>query len=194
MCIRDRLQDVIEWFDLSNPGLVDDCCEELYRQKIILPGDGQTQRKFVFAVADVLTATKKFYVLGGELVELRSFTSHGHETRLDPISPRDAITSVEEFVQFGVHKATKDGESRFVPKSMTAENASILLEAHQLRQRIPQIKRMLGVPIPILSEDGSIALPPRGYDPSQQVFLDLTAPEIEAVSFFNCLLYTSRGV
>lgn len=186
-CQGRKIHDVIERFDATHPGLVDDCCNERYRQKIILPGEGQPAREFSLAVADALIATKKIYIRGDELVELRSFTSHSHETRLDPITPTDAITALEEFVQFGVNKASKNGEFRFLPKSMTTEHASILLGAHPFRQRLPRIKRMLGVPMPVFSKDGDIVLPAKGYDQNEQTFLDFTAPEIEVVSFTTAL-------
>ncbi|WP_395750112.1 DNA polymerase [Prosthecobacter sp.] len=182
-CQGRKLLEVIERFDLSNPGLVDSCCAEPHRPKVILPGEGQTQSMFVRSVAEVMAKAETYFLLGDEVVEVSHLPGNGHQRRLRPLTPRDAITSAEQVVQLGIYKPSRGGDVRFVPKSMNAETAAILLESQQLRQRLPQIRRMLRVPIPVFSDDGSIVLPRHGYDEKHQTFLDLSAPKINSLCF-----------
>jgi len=186
-CESRKLLEVIAAFDASHPDLVDDCCGERYRPRVILPGEGQPLRRFVQDVTKELSSLTGYYVRGEEVVQIRASPTSESRTKLQQLTPRAAITAFEEHIEFGIHKSSKDGESRFVPKSMTMDVASTLLESHSLKDTLPAIGRVLQVPIPVQGEDGSIEFPRHGYDPRHQTYLDPTAPQIAQVSYDEAL-------
>ncbi|MBE2283069.1 MAG: bifunctional DNA primase/polymerase [Prosthecobacter sp.] len=186
-CESRKLPEAIAAFDASHPDLIDDCCGERYRPRVILPGEGQPLRLFVRDVTKELSCLSGYYVRGEEVVQIRSHPTSGSRTKLQQLTPRAAITAFEEHIEFGIHKPARDGESRFVPKSMSMDIASTLLESHSLKDKLPTIGRVLQVPIPVQGEDGGIEFPRHGYDPRHQTYLDPKAPQIAQVSYDEAL-------
>lgn len=186
-CESRKLPEAIAAFDASHPDLVDECCGERYRPRVILPGEGQPVSLFVRDVAKELSCLPGYYVRGEEVVQIRSRPKSGSGTKLQQLTPRAAITAFEEQIEFGIHKPSRNGESRFVPKSMTMDVASTLLESHPLKDKLPAIGRVLQVPIPVQGEDGIIEFPMHGYDSRHQTYLDPAAPQIAPVSHDEAL-------
>lgn len=186
-CESRKLLEVIAAFDASDTDLVDDCCDERYRPRVILPGEGQPHRKFVSDVVAKLPPASGYYIHGDELVQIRPRSASVTKTKLQALASRTAVTSFEEHIEFGIHKMSKEGESRFVAKSMTTDAASILLESAMLRDSLPVIRRVLNVPVPVVGDSGALELPTTGYDPRHSTYLDPAVPSVARVGFQEAL-------
>ena len=60
----------------------------------------------------------------------------------------------------------------FLRHTMTRECAAKLLAAPQFRRKLPEIIRILDIPLPIRTPGGGIVFPESGYDPRFRSYLD----------------------
>ena len=65
---------------------------------------------------------------------------------------------------------------------MTRECAAGLLAAPQFKRKLPEIIRILDLPLPIRMADGDIAYPRIGYDPRFRIYTDPGSPKIRPMS------------
>lgn len=191
-CEGRGLPEMLVRIEESHPGQINRCCE---RARIWVPGDpvpmielpglGRSQSEFADDVAQALVPTKKVFVHGDEIVEIRS--SREDEVaggmKLHALCPNEVVTGFERFITFV--KPKKDGDLiQLVPASMT--KPEVLLASYSLRDNLPRIDRLLEVPIPVLRNDEIIS-PERGYDERLRTFLDPAAPVPEKMSFDEAL-------
>lgn len=97
------------------------------------------------------------------------------------LTPAKARTWLEQFIEPGIDVETPKGTGvfRFAARSMSEACARSLLVSPQFLQHIPQIDRILDVPIPIRKPDGEIVFPKLGFNPSLGVYCAPGAPEIK---------------
>ncbi|MEN8713507.1 MAG: DNA polymerase [Verrucomicrobiales bacterium] len=191
-CDGRGLPEVLTRIEEANPGLVDRCCE---RSRIWVPGDpvprielprlGRSQSEFAEDVASALAPTRKVFVHGEEIVEVRSSRQDDLTggLKLHALSANEVVTGFERFIEFV--KPKKEGEeTHLVPASMT--KPEVLLASHALREGLPRIDRILEVAVPVF-HGGEIAAPEPGYDERLRTYLDPGSPVPVRMTFDEAL-------
>src|SRR6516164_3970731 len=196
-CSGRRLIDLLDKAEEVKPGLVDSCCTGTWkyehgakdahgRPQVLLPAPGyQLNRTFVQEVADAVKGNLAWFSFQHEAVRignrqqtrindqgqrvtveercLRPLTSTEAESLLDAQVATGTITKVE----------LSDGKEveAFVPDSISPASARMLITSPLLIAALPQIDRLLHVPVPI-NTGSQWVLPQRDYNADTRVFLD----------------------
>jgi len=95
------------------------------------------------------------------------------------VKPNALIGLIEQYVipgHYVFNQSNKEWE--FKKKSISMQLASTLLQTDELKQGLPQITRVLHVPIP-MRVNGKITFPKRGYDERFGTYLPFDAPVID---------------
>jgi DNA polymerase-1 len=183
---RDRnLLDLIEWANQEHSGVVDNCCTEVWRPQIALPGEGRVASAFASETAQILAQTRKYFCYGTEISVLRPSHSNPARLLLTSLEARQAITYLERDISFGNWRKDAKGDKgdkddkEFIVKSMARETADTLLASSQFGEALPTVRRLLEFPLPLLDQNGRLVMPQAGYDALHQTYLQPNAPTIE---------------
>ena len=93
------------------------------------------------------------------------------------LKPAEACTAIERWVETGFLRKDEAGDLVFTAGSMNESTARILLGADHLRNKLPEIRRVASVQIPILV-NGQLVLPKSGFDDTIKTYTDPRAPKI----------------
>lgn len=177
---RDRnLLDLIEWANQEHSGVVDNCCTEVWRPQIALPGEGRVASAFASETAQILAQTRKYFCYGTEISVLRPSPSNPARILLTSLEARQAITYLERDISFGNWRKDAKDDKEFIVKSMARETADTLLASSQFGEALPTVRRLLEFPLPLLDQNGRLVMPQAGYDALHQTYLQPNAPTIE---------------
>ena len=196
-CAERELKDVLVFFDERTPGIVDRHCREMRvweegqaakdgRPRVILPEMGRPDSEFAAEMGQHLSPRNIWFSKADTVVSVafRRFSEKINALCFLPVQPVEACTSAEQFVETGVLREDKPtGDLAFVKHTMTRECASKLIAAPQFRRTLPEIIRILDIPLPIRQSGGRIVFPESGYDPRFRSYLDPSAPVIRPVPF-----------
>ncbi|MEE4210806.1 MAG: DNA polymerase [Parvularcula sp.] len=189
------LADLLAWAETRERGVVDRFCRqqrvwepgqsgEQNRRRVLLPNIDRPDSEFADEVGTCLSDKAHWFNKSSLVVEVRKIQGEG--ILFMPLKPAAGVTSLEKHVEPGVLVKTESfGDEvafEFKAKSMSQAQASILLEAEQLKCKLPPVERMFHVPLPILREDGYIITPKKGYDPDFRSWLELDAPDLREMS------------
>ena len=95
------------------------------------------------------------------------------------VKPPEFITIVENQVTPGVYIKNKNlNDYEFKEKSLSKTDAELCMESNHFKDKLPRIKNIYTVPIPILS-NGKIILPKIGYDDDLKSWLSEDSPKIK---------------
>jgi hypothetical protein len=162
--------------------------------QIVLPKVNRPESRFAAEMGKAIGPSNVLFRYQAEVVELidEPFTGELDENKLaigglkfGVLSPTRARTWVEDHVTTGVNLQIKDGdgkptgESRFVPCSMKQTMANGLLVSPQFAKHIPVIHRILDVPIPIRTRNGTIVRPVHGFNKSLGIYCNPNSPRIK---------------
>jgi len=157
--------------------------KELNKQ-IIKPGIGKLISEFAEEIAEeIKDKNTLFYrVDSKEIIEIGKVkhleTEEESYTGFLSIKPNRFITLLENYVTPGNYiKNKKTDAIEFKEISISSELAGTLLASDQLQKKLPQIRRIFTIPIPILYE-GEITFPCSGYDKRFGSWLPEEAPQI----------------
>jgi len=170
---------------------------EYNKPKIRLPKEGILQSEFCEDIGNVLkTKNTIFYRRDSkDIVEVAKIQTEGESKERGNgfvvVTPNRFITLAEKYCTPIVSKchSTKDEqgnktEKKFydVKKSMNSAIAIIVLTSEVFQTKLPEIKRIFTIPIPIMYND-ELTFPKKGYDERFQSWLlndapDMTNPEM----------------
>ena len=130
--------------------------------QIELPCDGRAISEFASDLGGVLSDTPMF--LRGDMpVRLK-------DSKLHSISADEFITLVENHVEIGAFRSTKEGQRYFARKSMRGDIARTVLASQQFLTQLRPLKRLNPIPLPVMRQSGKIELLRPGYDVESQTF------------------------
>ncbi|MEM6914914.1 MAG: DNA polymerase [Verrucomicrobiota bacterium] len=179
-CDGRGIAEVLLKLESTHPGLVDECCERPLRPQVQLPGLGRSHSGFASDVAKVLAKEGDIFLLGDQVVEVRSERgSPAKGVKLHPLEPKGAVTTFEKHIEFVKAVQVEKGKFELVPCSMT--HPEVLLSSYPLMERLRHIERVLSIPVPLLDGD-AIVLPAAGYDPRFRTYVDPNAPRPEKMA------------
>ena len=159
--------------------------KKLHKQEIELPCLGKLISTFAQEVAaEVKDKNTLFYrVDSKEIIEIGTITIETEEgnkelTGFLSVKPNRFITITEKYfipIKKFYNASTKEHFTK--KRSMTIENANIVLASEILQKELPQITRLFTIPIPIMYK-GELTFPTKGYDSRFNSWLPIDAPEI----------------
>jgi DNA polymerase-1 len=191
-CHERGLKDFLGWAECQVKGIVDRHCEaqrvwstgqrssDGIRSRILLPGIGRPDSVFAEEAGCLIGRKHAWFTFADSPVVIRESaekTAANAGLRIHMIRPVEAITEVERHVEVGVLHKDEAGDSTFVPLSMSEACARILLASPQLSERLPALRRVLDVSMPVLAS-GNLLYPSPGYDPRFGTFLAADAPDV----------------
>jgi DNA polymerase-1 len=187
-CESRGIRDLVEWAEAQKPGIIAANCTTLRvwsqgqqgakgRQRILLPGLGRADSEFCREVGTDIGPRQIWFTKADNVcsVGMKNITARISALVFSPILPVEAITSAETFIETGVLKESDQHEKQFVPKSMSREDAATLLASPQFKAQLPQITRIIDIPVPIAC-GGDIQFPKPGYDPRFHSYCPPDAP------------------
>ena len=191
-CAERSLKDVLESLDDLKPGIVDRHCGEMRvwiegqaspdgRQRVLLPEMDRPDSEFAAEMGQQIGPRKVWFNKAETVVAvaMRRFSENITALTFHPVQPVEACTAAEQFVQTGVLREDKpSGDMIFLRHTMTRECAAKLMAAPQFRRKLPEIIRILDIPLPIRTPGDGIVFPEAGYDPRFRSYLDPEAPRI----------------
>ncbi len=206
-CAERGLQEVVEWFESQQPGIVDEHCRAQRvwqegqkdrdgRPRLVLPGTEREDSQFAAEVAEVLAPKEVWFNKSDRVVSVRltRFSETAQTLGFQSVEPIEARTAIEDHVQTGIVQMDRDsGQPIFLAKTMTRECAAGLLAAPQLRRKLPEIIRILDFPLPLKLPSGDIAAPKLGYDPRFRIYTDPAAPELCRMSRDEALEWMQKA-
>ena len=155
---------MLDWAEQIKPGVVDRHCAATrtwqqgkpgrdQRPQIPAPGQGQPISEFAHEVGKILAATNRWFRHGTQVVEVREEVT-GFEVpsiSLHVWQPAELCSAIEKSVEVGaLSKPDDGGASEFVACSLIKAQSELLLAASQFRDQLPEIARVLDVPVPVL--------------------------------------------
>jgi len=195
-CAERTVKEVVEWFDSQQAGIVDEYCREQRvwkdgqkdregRPRIPLPGLDREDSEFAAEIAEVIEPKRIWFNKASRVVaiSLVRYSEKAQSLGFVPMEPVEARTAVEDHLQTGIVQMDQEsGQPQFMARTMTRECAAGLLASPQFKRRLPEIIRIIDLPLPIRLDDGSIAYPQPGYDARFRIYTDPSAPVIKPMS------------
>jgi len=154
------------------------------RVKVLLPKDGKLISEFAEEVADVMAKQENIFFRPDskevvEVLRLKNESRKDSYIGFQSVKPNRFITKVEEYIIPGSEVYVPKQKSwEFFERSITSELANTTLQSSILQNKLPKIKRIFTVPIPILY-DGELTFPERGFDKRFESWLPHDTPTIE---------------
>jgi hypothetical protein len=196
-CSGRSLIDLLDKAEEERPGIVDSCCTATWkyepgakdahgRPRVLLPAPGyQLNQTFVQEIADAVKDNLVWFSFEHEAVRIgtRQRTRINglgqrvtvEERCLRPLTSTEAESLLDAQVATGIIRKVElsDGEEveAFAPDSISPTSARMLINSPLLIDALPQIDRLLQVPVPI-NTGSQWVLPQRDYNADTQVFLD----------------------
>lgn len=191
-CADRDIAAVLKGFDEQNPGCVDAACAQMRvwetgqanqdgRPRLVLPGLGRPESIFASEAGEFLSGDYEWFNKNDTVVTvgLKQFSETVICLAFKPMLPVAAVTSIEEHIETGILQKDKEsGDIEFKALTMGRELAGSLLSSPQFKRKLPQIIRILDLPMPIRRPDGSIEFPKSGYDPRFKTYCDPEHPKI----------------
>lgn len=196
-CAERSLKEALEFLDDKKPGIVDRHCREMRvwqdgqsspdgRARVLLPEMDRPDSEFAAEMSQNIGPRKVWFNKAETVVAvaMRRFSEKITALTFHPVAPIEACTAAEQFVQTGVLREDKaSGDMIFLRHTMTRECAAKLIAAPQFRRKLPEIVRILDIPLPIRLPGGGIVFPETGYDARFRSYLHPDAPRIRPMPF-----------
>jgi hypothetical protein len=152
-----------------------------YTKKVmILPGTGRPMGKFAEEVGEFFKDKAVIFYRAAEdsVVRLKMQTPNEEKDEevlgFKQVKDKDFVTYIEQLLNTGIEISTSIN-TIFRPKSVSPNTASIILESDQFKGRLPLIKRIFTVPMPILKKN-KLVFPRVGYDSNFYSWMPSDAP------------------
>ena len=202
-CVERSLRDVCAWFENRQPGVVDKYCgrRRVYKPgvqppgqlpQVVLPGNGKNVKMFGRELGTLIGPSLRWFIFHKRVVQLHEAHEHDRNAEVqgvsfDDVSAAEMVSAVEDHADIGMIEKDKADDSVFVLRSMNEAQARLTLGAHEFRDRIPKIYRLLDVPVPILGKDNQLRWPKPGYDAEHLTWLTPNAPVLHPMSVDEAL-------
>ena len=139
------------------------------KPKVELPGDDRLLSSFGADLAEVLK-NHGLYQRGG-----LAFMVNQQQDGLEAITPQMLRTLVEDYLV--CYRIKTVGETELsLERTMTESDAKGVLSSQQFIGKLPKLEKVATARLPVLRRDGTIQLPPAGYDPRALI---LTLPQCD---------------
>ncbi len=147
------------------------------RPRVPLPGVGRPISEFAAELGDILSGSGDWFTKNDRVVRLREIEVEAPMPRAGRgarsfvfhyPSANECRSLLERYARFGSVNVT-EGLRHFVVSSFGRETAVALLESPQFKDRLPAVRRILDVPIPVEIE-GRLEMVRPGYDPRLQTY------------------------
>lgn len=147
------------------------------RPQVLVPGTGRPISEFASELGEILGSTRQWYARNDRVVRLREVeveapTPGGCRGARSFVfhypSPNECRSLLERYARFGSVNET-GGLRHFVVGSIGRETTGALLESPQFKERLPVVRRILDVPIPV-EIDGRLVMAQPGYDARLQTY------------------------
>jgi hypothetical protein len=196
------LQDLLEWSDARQPGIVDRFCsqsrvwepsqiDEKGRPRILHPRDRLDSEVFT-EIGAAISARHGWFARKDQIVTLHNVPSgfiysnnpdarykvQSYSVGLLELSGVMARSDLERYVVPGFLVKDETGNYEFIRKSFSTDFCSALVHSAHLRDTLPHIARVLTVPVPFRVDD-QLIYPKPGYDPRFGTYLVPDAPAIK---------------
>ena len=151
--------------------------------EIVLPGRGRLISNFAGRLGNIFNNKSTLFYKPQEnnIVEIVKIKEGEEEEEFLGFHILDAnrlITCIERYITPGIYvRDIETKEIDFHPKSMGNNVGNVVLESHNFREKLPIIKRIFTVPIPILYK-GNLSFPKKGYDKRFYSWLPYNSPTI----------------
>ncbi len=202
-CAERGLKEVLDWFEIQTPGIVDKHCTRTWayakgresedgRPQVPLPGDDRPESEFAMEAGKILGRKDVWFLKMDDVVvvRLKKFSERVTHLGFCKLEPAEVRTAIENYVQTGVLRG-KAGKEFFVPKSMDMTMAKTLISARQFKELLPEVVRILDVQLPI-RYNGEIVLPKKGYDERFHTYCDPNAPQIAQMALAEAKEWLAR--
>lgn len=145
------------------------------RKRIELPGNGVLISEFADKLVKKFKTTEELFLRKdlNEIVEV-------YEDSFKIIKSKRFITLAERYFKPWTKIWMKSGGTIQVTKSMNSQTASVVLASPNFQDKIPKIKRIFTVPIPIIYND-KLTFPKKGYDPRFESWMNFGSPTIKEI-------------
>lgn len=189
-CANRQIEHFLGWAEVQVPGIVDRHCrrERVWsegqcaqdgRPRVVLPGLDRPLSHFAWCMGAHIGPRHNWFRRSDVVVtvETRRISEKVLATVFRAVQPSEACSAVEEFVETGsLLRDEGSGEVEFVANSMTRECAGKLLVARPFVSQLPEVIRILDVPMPILTKGEIVVEPKPGYNPDLLLYVDPGAP------------------
>jgi len=150
---------------------------------IQLPGDNCYISVFAEGLAGILAGKKIIFYRQDsrqviELGDIKNDEGKVTHTGFIPVTPGRFTTLIEKYFAPWSYKTSKTGQKYMVEKSMTKNDAGIVLESQILQETIPSINRIFNVQLPIIYK-GNLTFPKVGYDERFRSWLPINCGKID---------------
>ena len=151
--------------------------------RVARPGITRSLKHFAIEAGEAMRHQRQWFNHLGQVAIL----STGYRWASPPlgfaqINSWEAITALEDFILPGKmirNRAT--GREEFITSSLDHASTAKLLKSRDFITRLPTVRRILDLPVPVAVADGSIDFPGLGYDKTFQTYCDPNAPEPQNV-------------
>jgi len=172
----NKLNDMLNDIDYEKQG------EEKRKPEILLPSGGKLISVFADEIGDILkkTNTMFFRTESREIFEIGEIGEGEEEKKtlgFIHLKGDRFVTVIEKYVKPVVELQTQYGKM-VVDRSMSSTLSKILLVSPQLQDKLPKIRRIFPIPIPIILK-GKLTFPDKGYDSRFESWTPHRAPEID---------------
>lgn len=202
-CESRGLRELVEWIEERSPGTVAANCPDLRvwepgakgsegRPRIILPGTGKAHGVFGQEVGSAAAPALDLFRYGNSIVEIAVVPAATTEGAipghmLNSLTPTGLITAIERSVETGVTIQDEAGDKVFLPKSMSDHDARVIEQSRPFKGCLPEITRVLDVPVPMLDRKGKLVYPEPGYDERFGTWLNPRAPKLRTMGLDEAL-------
>lgn len=156
---------------------------KIQSKDILLPGKGRLVSEFAERLGSVFSDKHIVFFKPQEhiVTEIRKIKEKDKDEEFLGFHKMESsrfVTTIEKYITPGVMgKNEETDEWEFSPKSMSATIGNIVLESNVFQEKIPLIKRIFTVPLPILYL-GDLSFPTELYDKRFYSWLPQDAPKI----------------
>jgi hypothetical protein len=191
-CEERSIEQLLEWFESQDPGIVDQHCAERRaygfdetkdnkgNSLIEHAREGRLVSKVAEELGRIARPKHQWFERSEVIVEITPNPKTGR-SEFKEVKPVGACGGVEQFVTPVVVR-TDDHQTHKIPKSFSREDIAQLLEAPQFARQLPVVERILPVSLPILNANGEIVRAQLGYNPDICTYLHTNAPQMEQMT------------
>jgi hypothetical protein len=172
------------------------------RPQILLASTGRPEGVFANELGKDTGPREKLFKYNATVVEVIEESFNGTHDRFklaygglkfEPFSHIRARTWFEQYVETGVIQTDRLGKQFFTAKTMSEATARLILQSPQFLVHIPDIWRILDVPIPILLPNGDIITPKPKFNREFGIYCNPNIPTLKKISIAEACARLSKA-
>ena len=209
-CSERAIQHLLEFAEAKEPGCVDRFCkrsrvyepgqrDDQQRPRVLHPND-RLESEVHTELGTIIGPKHTWFKRAGRIVTIDAvpsgfvyssnpdteYTIEAHTTGFVELTAQEAKSRLEEYAVPGILAKDELSNPEFIKRSFSSDFCTGLVHSVHLRRKLPDILRVLTVPIPIRVGD-KLAYPSPGYDKRFGTFLVDGAPAIKEMALEKAL-------